>query len=121
MAEFGAQLAQTQQEADNLRKVFLDDRMKFPFTSDPLGGLVSHLMAKWGGNIHGNGVVEITASSLIGSNYAARNAADLGDKDSRFQSQDTPGQWICWDFKTLRIETTHYTIGRVHMVRLALT
>jgi hypothetical protein len=39
-----------------------------------------------------------------------RNAADFGNKDSFFWSQDKPGQWICWDFKALKVEPTHYTI-----------
>jgi hypothetical protein len=29
---------------------------------------------------------------------------------SEFHSEDELSQWICWDFKTLRIEPTHYTI-----------
>jgi hypothetical protein len=71
-----------------------------------LSGIVSHLMGKCGGNIHDKGVVEITASS---SSNRARNTANLED-DSCFCSENTPGQWICLDFKTLRIEPTHYTI-----------
>jgi hypothetical protein len=88
-------LAQIQREADSLRKLFLDYRMKFPFTSGPLAGLVSHLTEIGSDNAHDRGVVEITPSSIIDSNCSARKAANLGDKDSRFQSQDEPGQWIC--------------------------
>jgi hypothetical protein len=51
-------------------------------------------------------VVEITASS---SSDIAWNAAGLGVYLS-FWSKNEPGQWICWDFKALRIEPTHYTI-----------
>jgi hypothetical protein len=29
---------------------------------------------------------------------------------SEFKSEDELGQWICFDFKTLRIKPTHYTI-----------
>jgi hypothetical protein len=53
----------------------------FLFTSDPLGGLISHLTAKCSGNVHDKGVVEITASSLefaTHAKFAPRNAADFG-------------------------------------------
>jgi hypothetical protein len=82
---------------------------QFPFTSDPLGGLVSHLTTKCGGNVHDKGAVEITASSVDGDNRPL-NAADLGDTHSSYFSQNEPGAWIDWDFKALRIEPTHYTI-----------
>jgi hypothetical protein len=92
-------------------------RTQFPFTSDPpksgkmpAGGVIAHLTAKYGGNLHDNGAVEITASSVGHSDCTPRNAADLGNKDSYFCSDDKPGQWISWDFKALRIEPTHYTI-----------
>jgi hypothetical protein len=73
-----------------------------------LSGIISHLIAKCGGNVHDRGVVEITASSVFDTNYS-RDAADLGT-DPWFWSKNEPGQWICLDFKTLRIEPTHYTI-----------
>jgi hypothetical protein len=41
-----------------------------------------------------------------------RNAANLA-VNSGFGSAYKPGQWICWDFKTLSIEPMHYTI-RTH-------
>jgi hypothetical protein len=63
---------------------------------------------KCGGRVHDKDVVEITASSVSGTAYP-RNAADLGN-GSYFWSKHEPGQWICLDFKTLRIEPTHYTI-----------
>jgi hypothetical protein len=78
----------------------------------PAGGVIAHLTVKCGGNIHDKGAVEVTASSVAerGENWRAfRNAADLGT-DSCFWSNDRPGQWICWDFKALRIEPTRYTI-----------
>jgi hypothetical protein len=56
---------------------------QFPFTSDPpeegkmpAGGVVAHLTAKCGGNVHEKGAVEITASSVFFDD--SRNAADLG-------------------------------------------
>jgi hypothetical protein len=64
---------------------------------------------KCGGNVHDLGVVEITSSS-VSNTETLRNAVSLGDLESSFYSEDEPGQWICFDFKTVRIEPTHYTI-----------
>jgi hypothetical protein len=74
-----------------------------------LSGIISHSTAKCGGDVHDLGVVEITANSVFGTNYP-RNIVDLDHSSSCFYSEDEPGQWICLDFKTLRIEPTHYTI-----------
>jgi hypothetical protein len=84
----------------------------FPFTWAPFNGVISYLTAKCGGNIHDRGVVEITASSIHKNDLEecfARNVANFGDI-SYFKSQDQPEQWISFDFKTFRIELTHYTI-----------
>jgi hypothetical protein len=80
----------------------------FPFTRAPFNGVISYLTVKCSGNVHDRGVVEITASSVSYTDYP-RNTADLGT-NSDFWSEDEPGQWICLDFKTLRIEPTHNTI-----------
>jgi hypothetical protein len=82
----------------------------------PAGGIISHLTAKCGDNIHDRGVVEIAASSVSGTQYP-RNAADL-ESETLFQSESIPGQWICLDFKTLRIEPTHYTIRTGYLCHL---
>jgi hypothetical protein len=80
----------------------------FPFTWALFNGVISHLTAKCDGNVHDKGAVEITASSVSGTHYP-RNAADL-ERCSWFSSKNEPGPWICLDFKTVRIEPTHYTI-----------
>jgi hypothetical protein len=67
------------------------------------------LTVKCGGNVHGKGVVEITASNVFNSKTAPRNVADLGTY-SEFWSADKPGQWICEDFQALRIDPTRYTV-----------
>jgi hypothetical protein len=59
---------------------------------------------KCGGNVHDLGVVEI-ASSSVSDTHSLRNAASLAEMDSDFVSEDEPGQWICFDFKTARIES----------------
>jgi hypothetical protein len=75
------------------------------------------LTEKWGGNVHDKGVVEITGSKIHHShhgdlNYGPRVTADLAS-DSYFETDNRPDQWICFDFKTVRTEPTHYTI-RTH-------
>jgi hypothetical protein len=55
------------------------------------------------------GAVEITASSVSGTD-CLWNAAYLGDNNSWFCSEQKWGRWICFDFKTLRIELKHDTI-----------
>jgi hypothetical protein len=80
----------------------------FPFTWAPFNGVISYLTVKCDGNIHDLGVVEITSSSVSGTD-SPRNAADF-EISSLFVSENEPGQWICFDFKTVKIEPTHYTI-----------
>jgi hypothetical protein len=74
-----------------------------------LSGIISYLTAKCGGNVHDRGVVEVTASSVFDIHYP-QNTTDLGTEFSYFCSENQPGQWICMDFKTVRIEPPHYTV-----------
>jgi hypothetical protein len=85
----------------------------FPDMWAPFNGIVSFLTTKCWGNVHDKGAVKMTASSVVDDDIDSypRNAAHLGDTDSNFTSADKTGQWIYWDFKTLRIEPTRYTIG----------
>jgi hypothetical protein len=88
----------------------------FPFTSLPLNGIVAHLTMKYGGNVCDKGAVEITTSSVFkedGLEYVPRNAADL-ESILPFASENKPDQWICWNFKMLRIKPTHYMIRIAH-------
>jgi hypothetical protein len=69
---------------------------------------------KHGGNVHEKGIVTITSKSF--SDYddvewgdALKNVADL-TSDRWFNSEDEPGQWVCWDFREMRVRPTHYTI-----------
>jgi hypothetical protein len=84
----------------------------FPFRpSSPLDGTISHLTAKFGGNVHDRGVVHITANRAYDdhSSYAAKNVVDLGT-DSYFYSANGANQSICFDFKKMKITPTHYSI-----------
>jgi hypothetical protein len=96
------------------------EKLQFPFTSDLLGGLVSHLTAKCGGNVHAKGAVEITASSASSEDNVPETVADFGT-DSCFMTDNKPSQWICWNFKALRLEPTHYTIRHTTKARIGVT
>ena len=71
----------------------------------PLDGIIAHLTRECGGNVHKNGVVEVTASS--GSQ--PEDVVDLGS-DSEFTTNKQMDAWICYDFKGMRVTPTSYTI-----------
>jgi uncharacterized coiled-coil protein SlyX len=77
---------------------------------ESLDGIIFYLTRKHGGNVHDKGIVTITSKSVDHNpRYALRNAADL-TSDLFFHSENQPGQWICLDFRKLRVRPTHYTI-----------
>jgi hypothetical protein len=57
----------------------------FPFTSDPLRGIVAHLTEKSDGNVHDRGIVVITSKSTTSSSDLPKFAADFS-KSTRFYS-----------------------------------
>jgi hypothetical protein len=76
-----------------------------------LAGVISYLTKKHSGNVHEKGIVTITSKS-VSSNHprdALKNVADLPAL-SHFESKNEPGQWICWDFRKMRVRLTHYTL-----------
>jgi hypothetical protein len=81
--------------------------------SSPLSGIISHLTSKHGGNVHDRGIVAVTASSCNGSSYLAKYAVDMNET-ATFGSVNSPNQWLCYDFKTLRIIPTAYSIRSLH-------
>jgi hypothetical protein len=75
-----------------------------------LDGIISYLTDKYGGNVHEKGIVTITSKSLISDHrFALKNVADM-KCDSRFFSENEPHQWICWDFREMRVRPTNYTV-----------
>ena len=82
--------------------------------SDQLNGIIAHLTRKCGGNVHENGLVEVTASSIFSdsSQFQAQNAVELGT-DTFFNSKSEPAPWICYDFKKQRVTPTSYSIRTV--------
>jgi len=77
----------------------------------PFEGIISHLTRTFGRNVHNLGIVSVMASSTKDDKpeNAARNALDLAT-DSFFYSADSPGQWLCLDFGSLRVTPTHYSL-----------
>jgi hypothetical protein len=79
--------------------------------TNSLDGIVAYLTRIGGGNVHDLNVVHVTASSTYAHTAvcAPKNIADL-QTDSNFGSSNLPNQWICYDFRDMRIRPTHYTI-----------
>jgi hypothetical protein len=79
--------------------------------SSPLSEIINHLISRFGGNVHDRGAVNITANRPYSDNpgHAAKNVADFGT-NSCFYSVNEPNQWICFDFKAMKIRPTHYSI-----------
>jgi hypothetical protein len=80
-----------------------------------LDGIISHLAKKHGGNVHEKGIVTLTAKSEYqdGSWCPLKTivqVASSGAQTPAFQTEDAPGQWVCWDFGERRVRPTHYTI-----------
>jgi hypothetical protein len=90
-------------------RIFCEGKQIVPESGIPLCGIISYLSKKRGGNVHDQGVVDITASSVNGS-YVFKNAADLENRNSFFQSTNMSNSWLCYDFKSMDITPTHYSI-----------
>jgi hypothetical protein len=79
-----------------------------PSNSARFEGIIAHLTKRCGGNVHDHNIVTISADhEQPGS--PGKYAADLATS-TEFCSRNAPNQWICYDFKTMLIEPTHYSI-----------
>jgi hypothetical protein len=68
-----------------------------------LNGIIAHL------TVQEKGILTITSSSVRDDlKFALTHVAAL-PSDSCFYSKDEPCQWICWDFRKMRVHLTHYT------------
>jgi hypothetical protein len=74
------------------------------------GIILGYLTKKHSGNVHEKGIITITSKSILNDDprFALKNVADLGSGD--FRSKNDPWQWVCWDFREMRVRLTHYTI-----------
>jgi hypothetical protein len=84
-----------------------------PFENhEPLSGILSFLAKKHGGNVHDMGIINVSHSGWTDqaeSHRAAKNACDI-QGNSTFWSIIAPSQWICYDFRQMRIKPTYYSI-----------
>jgi hypothetical protein len=78
---------------------------------DPFDGMISYLTRKHGGNVHEKKIVTITSSSTFSEDpkFSVQNVADF-NSDLGFCSRSEQNQWVRWDFRTMRIRPTNYTI-----------
>jgi hypothetical protein len=75
----------------------------------PLAGIISHLSTKCGGHVMDRDVVSITASSTAHPNCPLRNVADFSNQ-TYFYAKNERNSWICYNFKAMRVNLTHYSI-----------
>ena len=81
--------------------------IELPYNSSkPLDGIIAHLTRECGGNVHDNGIVNVTASSWT---QDAKSVADL-ETSSPYVSSDGKDTWICYDFKQRGVIPTRYLL-----------
>jgi hypothetical protein len=97
---------------DQLNCRFLREGKTFCPNGKSFDGMIEYLTAKCGGNVHDQGLIAVTSSSICGSSPSChpKNAADLHNRSSFFKSKTEPNSWICYDFKGMEITPTHYSI-----------
>jgi hypothetical protein len=78
--------------------------------SNPISGIISHLTRQCGGNVCDKGVVGITTSGNIDDTTLGKYAAEFTDDPKYWHSIGAENQWLCYDFKNMRIRPTHYSI-----------
>jgi prefoldin subunit 5 len=79
--------------------------------AESLDGIIAYLTKKYHGNVHYRKIVTISSKSDTRDyEYRVQNAADLSSSRA-FDSVDEPEQWVCWDFREMRVRLTHYTIA----------
>jgi archaellum component FlaC len=72
-----------------------------------LDGVMAFLKRIHGGNVHDKCVVNVTASSVA---YGEpKDLADIGVQLA-FHTTNTSSQWVQYDFKSMRIRPSHYTL-----------
>jgi hypothetical protein len=76
--------------------------------ASPSDGITAYLTRKYASDIRDKGIIAITSKSVSGLNDVWI-VADLCTCDA-FKSEDEPGQWICWDFREMRVLLDHYQI-----------
>ena len=95
--------------ASNSERVLREEiQGKIDLKDDPLDGIIAHLTRACGGNVHKEGVINVTGSSFC-CGREPENAVDLWS-DSSFSSKNSPNSWICYDFGGRRVIPESYSI-----------
>jgi hypothetical protein len=81
--------------------------------TSPLNGIISYLSHECGGNVVEKDIIRVFGSTQYG-NYDERKIVDM-NPDTYFHTENDPnskdrGQWICYDFRRMRVTPTHYSI-----------
>jgi hypothetical protein len=89
----------------------LNGTLSFPFQSDsPLDGIISYLTRVGGGNPAEIGSVIVTSSDSDSDlTYNCKNALNFESMDN-FLSDNSPNQWICYDFVNATVKPSQYGI-----------
>lgn len=82
------------------------------YSGDGFNGIIRSLTINMNGNVDDKNCVRITSSSVLGSGYPAKFAADLDSSDF-FHSASESTSWLKYDFKERKVCPTHYSI-RTH-------
>jgi hypothetical protein len=81
----------------------------------PSKGIIGSLRSRYGGCLHDQGIVEVFASPCVNDGVwgditvAAKNVLDF-ENDTLYLSENAAGRMIGYDFKTMRICPTHYSL-----------
>jgi hypothetical protein len=82
----------------------------FPFVADrPFQGIIAYLTERYGGNVHDHNRVRITSNRTRRDSYLPKNVADLESPEG-FWSDNSIGQFLCYDFVYWKVWVTHYSI-----------
>ena len=96
---------------------FKDNASEVPL-NDQGGGILWCLSLTYNGKISKTGVVEATASTTKSGDLRStiRNQKcaywRLGDQ---FESQNSPDQWVCFDFKERQVLVSAYMVGSISL------
>jgi hypothetical protein len=86
------------------------NRVEFTYDrKKPFDGIIAHLTKLYGGNVHANKVVRISAKGTTDEYYGPWNVANLKDR-SYWVSEDLKNSWICFDFRERRISVKDYVM-----------
>jgi hypothetical protein len=76
-------------------------------------GIICYLTRKHGGNVHKNGVATLTVKS-VDKDAQLSWVADVVD-GKELCTEDSPPQWVCWDFHEMRVRPTLYVVDAYWM------